>query len=42
MIDEVDAVASDPECKALLAKIASKCRSEGVALIIAGQRATVQ
>jgi hypothetical protein len=42
VIDEIDAVASDPECKALLAKIASKCRSEAVALIIAGQRATVQ
>ena len=42
VIDEIDAVASDPECKALLAKIASKCRSEAVALVIAGQRATVQ
>ena len=42
VIDEVDAVAADPECKALLAKIASKCRSEGVALVLAGQRATVQ
>ncbi len=41
-IDEIDAVAGDPECKALLAKIASKCRSEGIALVIAGQRATVQ
>jgi Homeodomain-like domain len=41
-IDEVDVVAKDPECKALLADIASKCRSEGIALIIAGQRATVQ
>jgi hypothetical protein len=41
-IDEIDMVAGDPECKALLAKIASKCRSEGVALILAGQRATVQ
>jgi hypothetical protein len=40
-IDEIDAVAGDPECKALLAKIASKCRSEGIALILAGQRATV-
>jgi hypothetical protein len=39
-IDEVDAVAKDPECKALLADIASKCRSEGVTLILAGQRAT--
>jgi hypothetical protein len=42
VIDEIDAVAADPECRALLAKIASKCRSEAVALIIAGQRATVQ
>ena len=42
VIDEVDAVAADPECKALLAKIASKCRSEAVALVLAGQRATVQ
>ena len=42
VIDEVNAVAADPECKALLAKIASKCRSEGVALVLAGQRATVQ
>ena len=42
VIDEIDAVASDPERKALLAKIASKCRSEAVALVIAGQRATVQ
>ena len=41
MIDEVDAAAKDPECKQLLADIASKCRSEGIALIIAGQRATV-
>ena len=42
VINEVNAVAGDPECKALLARIASKCRSEGIALIIAGQRATVQ
>jgi hypothetical protein len=42
MIDEVDAVAADPDCKKLLADIASKCRSEGIALLIAGQRATVQ
>ena len=42
VIDEIDAVAADPECKALLARIASKCRSEAVALVIAGQRATVQ
>jgi hypothetical protein len=42
VIDEVDAVAADPDCKTLLAKIASKCRSEGVSLILAGQRATAQ
>ena len=41
-IDEIDQVAADPVCQALLAKIASKCRSEGFALIIAGQRATAQ
>ena len=41
-IDEVDQVAADPVCQDLLAKIASKCRSEGVALIISGQRATAQ
>jgi hypothetical protein len=39
-IDEVDQVARDPVCKQLLSSIASKCRSEGVALLIAGQRAT--
>jgi hypothetical protein len=41
-IDEVDEVAKLPDCKALLKFISSKCRSEGVALIIAGQRATAQ
>jgi hypothetical protein len=41
-IDEVDLVARDFTCKQLLADIASKCRSEAVALIIAGQRATAQ
>ena len=41
-IDEVDVVASDEVCKMLLQRIASKCRSEGVCLIIAGQRATAQ
>jgi IclR helix-turn-helix domain len=41
-IDEVDLVARDPVCKQLLSDIASKCRSEAVALIIAGQRATAQ
>jgi hypothetical protein len=39
-IDEVDQVARDPVCKQHLSDIASKCRSEGVSLIIAGQRAT--
>ena len=38
----MDQVAADPVCRDLLSKIASKCRSEGVALIIAGQRATAQ
>jgi len=41
-IDEIDQVAADPTCKTLLSQIASKCRSEGVALIISGQRATAQ
>jgi hypothetical protein len=41
-IDEVDQVARDPICKQLLSDIASKCRSEAVCLIIAGQRATAQ
>jgi hypothetical protein len=41
-IDEVDVVAADEVCRMLLQRIASKCRSEGVCLIIAGQRATAQ
>src|SRR5208283_3664845 len=41
-IDEIDQVAADPVCRAQLDNIASKCRSEGVALIFAGQRATAQ
>jgi hypothetical protein len=41
-IDEVDVVVKDPVCKGLLIDIASKCRSEGVCLMIAGQRATAQ
>lgn len=41
-IDEVDQVSRDPVCKQLLSDIASKCRSEAVALIFAGQRATAQ
>ena len=41
-IDEIDQVAADPVCQRLLDNIASKCRSEGVALIFAGQRATAQ
>ena len=41
-IDEIDQVAADPVCRTLLDNIASKCRSEGVALIFAGQRATAQ
>ena len=42
LIDEVDAVAGIPEAKVLLQRISSKCRSEGVALILAGQRNTAQ
>jgi hypothetical protein len=41
-IDEIDQVAADPSCQRLLSQIASKCRSEGFALIISGQRATAQ
>ena len=41
-IDEIDQVASDQVCRELLDNIASKCRSEGVTLIFAGQRATAQ
>jgi hypothetical protein len=41
-IDEIDAVAALEDCRPLLAFIASKCRSEGVALVIAGQRATAK
>lgn len=41
-VDEVDQVARDAICKQLLSDIASKCRSEGAALIISGQRATAQ
>jgi hypothetical protein len=39
-IDEIDAVSSDPERKQLLRLIASKCRSEGWAMVLAGQRPT--
>jgi hypothetical protein len=39
-IDEIDAVSGDPERKRLLRLIASKCRSEGWALVVAGQRPT--
>jgi len=41
-IDEIDVVAADDVCRILLERIASKCRSECAALIIAGQRATAQ
>ncbi len=41
-IDEIDAVAALDDCRPLLAFIASKCRGEGVALVIAGQRATAK
>jgi hypothetical protein len=41
-IDEIDRLASIPDAKTLLQLIASKCRSEGVALIMAGQRGTAQ
>jgi hypothetical protein len=42
IVDEVADVASDPVCKARLIGIARKCRSAGVTLIIAGQRATAK
>ena len=38
MIDEVDATANDEERKRQLGEIASKCRSEGIVLIIGSQR----
>jgi len=41
-IDEIDAVAELPDVQVMLRKISSKCRSEGVALIIAGQRAVAK
>ncbi len=41
-IDEIDRLAGIPEARQLLQLIASKCRSEGVALIMAGQRGTAQ
>ena len=40
IIDEVNQAAKDPECKRLMLYIASQCRSEGVTMIFAGQRAT--
>jgi hypothetical protein len=39
-LDEIDRLASIPDAKTLLQLITSKCRSEGVALILAGQRGT--
>jgi hypothetical protein len=42
IVDEVADVASDGVCKELLAKIARTCRSAGVTLVIAGQRATAK
>jgi len=41
-IDEIDEVAKLEDCRTLLTFIASKCRSEGVALVEAGQRATAR
>lgn len=42
VIDEVDAVVGIPDAKTLLQRIVSKCRSEGVPVIMAGQRNTAQ
>jgi hypothetical protein len=39
-IDEYDKVTNDGQCKQLLGDIESTCRSEGVAVLKAGQRAT--
>ena len=41
-LDEIDRLASIPDAKTLLQLISSKCRSEGVTLIMAGQRGTAQ
>jgi hypothetical protein len=41
-LDEIDRLASIPDAKTLLQLITSKCRSEGVTLIMAGQRGTAQ
>jgi AAA domain len=41
-LDEIDRLASIPDAKQLLQLITSKCRSEGVTLIMAGQRGTAQ
>jgi hypothetical protein len=41
-LDEIDRLASIPEAKQLLQLITSKCRSEGVTVIMAGQRGTAQ
>jgi hypothetical protein len=41
-IDEIDAVSELPDCQRWLRLIASKCRGEGLALVIAGQRATAK
>jgi hypothetical protein len=42
LLDEIDAIAGIPDAKVLLQRISSKCRSEGVALVMAGQRNTAQ
>ena len=42
IVDEVADVADDGVCKARLIGIARKCRSAGVTLVIAGQRATAK
>lgn len=42
IIDEIDAIASHPDAKPLLQRIVSKCRSEGFAVALAGQRMTAQ
>jgi hypothetical protein len=42
VVDEVDALVSIPEARQLLQLLVSKCRSEGVIVILAGQRNTAQ
>lgn len=42
VVDEVDALVAIPDAKTLLQRIVSKCRSEGVPVVLLGQRMTAQ